>query len=129
MLIPENTGACIDALYELRQTRLQLQREFDAKLKEMKAEEKELEDVLFVKLGNEGLEGAKGTVATAGLKHTTVPQPKDWDAIYKFIKENDAFDLLHKRFTSSAWAERVEAGQEIPGIETFDKVEITLNKR
>lgn len=67
------------------------------------------------------LNGAKGSVGIAERKSQVVYNGKDWDAIYAYIKKNNAFELLHKRLTAAAVEERAEAGKPVPGVESFTR--------
>lgn len=49
-----------------------------------------------------------------------------WDAIYKFIKEQDAFDILQKRLHEAGCKARWESGVEIPGVKQFIKKRIVF---
>jgi hypothetical protein len=115
--------------YDLQQKRLAIKREMEAKIKEISSEEDALEEHMFALFGNEALERASGSRANGTIKKTTVYNVKDWDLFYQFILENRAFDLLHKRVTVSAVAERVESGVAVPGTEPFTKMEINITGR
>jgi predicted metal-binding protein len=126
---PETLGACIDAAYSLREKRLELQRELEVKIKAIKKEEDALEEHILQKFDNSEIEGARGNLATAGRKVSNVPVVENWDEFYEYVRENRAFDLLQKRPTTSAFRERWDENQTIPGTKMFTKIELTLNKR
>lgn len=126
---PDSLGACIDAAYLLREKRLILQRELEAQIKDIKKEEEALEEHILHKFEGSDLEGARGNLATAGRKVSNVPQVEDWDAFYNYVWEHRAFDLLQKRPTVSAFRERWDDNQTVPGTKMFTKIELTLNKR
>jgi len=77
---------------------------------------------------------AAGTTVVAneygnfGRNETIVPVPKDWEAIYEYVKANDAFYLLYKQITSTAYRELLETGEEIPGVESYTRVSISVRK-
>jgi len=58
----------------------------------------------------------------------TLPVAKDWEAIYEYVKENDAFYLLFKRLSSTAYKEMLEAGEVLPGAESYEKETISITK-
>lgn len=129
MEFPDNIGECIDLMLTTRDERLEIQREADAKIKILKTKEDELEAHILQNLQDIGLEGGKGSLATVAVKATIVPTVKDWDAFYAHIRETGSFDLLQKRPTVSAYRERLDAGEIVPGVEPFKKLELTLNRR
>lgn len=49
------------------------------------------------------------------------PRCTDWPGLWAYVRENDAFEMLHKRLTESAIMERVNAGEIVPGIVVDDK--------
>jgi hypothetical protein len=55
-------------------------------------------------------------------KSKPVPRTEDWTKVWAYIRENNAFDLLHKRLTETAVMARFNANEPIPGIVTDDKV-------
>jgi len=69
-----------------------------------------------------------GTVAYSGhrmrisMRSSEVPQATDWPKIYRYIKRNNAFDLIQRRLATGAWRDRLEDRKDpIPGIESFTK--------
>ena len=50
-----------------------------------------------------------------------VPRCTDWPNLHAYIKQEGAFELLHKRLTETAIMERVNAGELVPGIVIDDK--------
>ena len=53
----------------------------------------------------------------------------DWQAIYKFVVEHDAFEMLHKRLSSTfveKWAK--EHGAVPPGVNTFRQFVVAVKK-
>ena len=54
----------------------------------------------------------------------------DWDSVYKFIHENYAFDLLQRRLSVAAVADRIEEGESLLGIGAMsvESLRITLTK-
>lgn len=121
---PKSLGACADRLYELRQQRLAVQKEVD----KLAAEEAALREHIINTLPKSEASGIAGKLARVTVVTKQVPQVKDWDAFYKFVKKTGSFDLLQRRLTDQAIKERWEAGKEVPGVEHFNAVSISLNK-
>ena len=57
-----------------------------------------------------------------------VPQVKDYEPFYAFIKKENRFDLLQKRLSEGAIKEIWDQGKVVPGIEAFTAVTISLTK-
>lgn len=123
-LVEISIGEMIDRLYDKRAERLERQREVDA----LQAEEESMKKTIVSLLEASSLEGAKGGIATASITRRTVANPVDWDKFYRYVKENDAFDLLHKRISDNAYRDRLEQGEAVPGLEPFTVVGLSLTK-
>ena len=121
---PESLGECIDQLYSKRAQRLAAQKEVDM----AKAEEALYEEHILDTFTKSDLNGAKGNLATAGVKHSTVYSISDWDEFLADVKKKKAWDCLQKRLSSLAVADRFNNGKPLAGVETFERVTLTLNK-
>ena len=121
---PKALGECIDKLYELRAIRLAGQKEVDR----VKAEEELWSEHIINNFNKADLKGAKGNVATAAIKTSTVYNIADWGLYTKWVHENGAYDCLQKRLSSTAVAARFDNGEEIPGVEPFAKISLSLTK-
>jgi hypothetical protein len=125
---PKTLGACVDMAYNLRAERLEYQKKVEAELAVMKKKEDEIEEHILQSFDKSDIEGAKGSVATASVSRMTVPSVKDWPTVFAWIAKKKAWDLMEKRMARVAYRDRMEAGQEIPGVESFVKVSLSLTK-
>ena len=75
-----------------------------------------------------GTETIKNDLGTFGIQSAIMPIAKDWEAIHKYVKENDAFHLLYRQILATSYREMLDAGEEIPGIETYERVTISVRK-
>lgn len=121
---PKALGACADKLFELRNKRLAMQKDVDA----VAAEETALKNHIIENLPKSEASGVAGKLARVTVVTKQIPQVKDWDAFYKYVKKTGSFDLMQKRLTDAAIKERWEAGKEIPGVEHFNAVSVSINK-
>lgn len=121
---PKALGACADNLFELRNKRLAKQKKVD----EIASEETALKNYIIENLPKSEASGVAGKLARVTVVTKQVPQVKDWDAFYKYVKKTGSFDLVQKRLTDAAIKERWEAGKEIPGVEHFNVVSVSINK-
>jgi hypothetical protein len=67
-----------------------------------------------------------GHSVTMAKKH--VPVITDWESFYEYVSQTKSFDLLHKRLSSTAFKDRIEHGEQIPGSSTTELWGITLIK-
>ena len=121
---PKALGACADKLFELRNKRLAEQKKVD----EIAAEESALKNHVIENLPKSEASGVAGKLARVTVVTKQIPQVKDWDAFYKYVKKTGSFDLMQKRLTDAAIKERWEAGKEVPGVEHFNAVSVSINK-
>ena len=118
-------GEQIDALYALRAERLALEKQAN----EFKAKETTAKEKIIELLKSQSIEGAKGSKATAALSYKTKPVVTDWDSVYKYIADNNMFELLHKALTVSLWTALQDDGTLVPGTESMRVVDLSLTKR
>jgi hypothetical protein len=118
-------GKLADLLYKLRAER----GEIEGKAEEVKAEETRIKDFLIETMPKAELSRITGELANAALTRKVVPQVADWDKLYAFIEKNDAFDLLQKRPSELAFKERWEAGVQVPGVDQFTVLGISVTKK
>ena len=121
---PKQLGMCADLLYQIREKRLEKQKEVDA----IETEEKALKEHIIQTLPKSEASGVAGKVARVTVVTKQIPQVKDWDTFYKHIKKTGDFDLLQRRLTDTAIKDRWENGKKIPGVESFNAVTVSLNK-
>jgi hypothetical protein len=67
---------------------------------------------------------AKGSLGLAYVNETKHPQCTDWAAFEGYVYKYKAFDMFQRRITGKAYFDRVEAGEQIPGVEVFTKVDL-----
>jgi hypothetical protein len=99
------------------------------KAEKAKAELTAAQGLVIATLKSQGLDGARGKLGLASLVEEEHPDVDDWEALYKFIVENDAFELLHRRVSRSAWQERLAAGEVIPGVGKFPKTRLSMRRK
>jgi len=62
------------------------------------------------------------------MKKVVHPTIIDWDLFYDYVTKTKSFDLLHKRLSSTAFRDRWEAKEEIPGSSSAEVWGITVTK-
>lgn len=122
--MPKSLAACADLLYLTRQDRLTAQKVVD----ELQERETALREYLINNLPKSEATGVQGGVARATVVLKEVPRVEDWDALYAYVKKQNAFELLQRRVSNAAVEERWELGKQVPGVSKFNAVTISLNK-
>lgn len=118
------SGKIIDRIFELREQRKAL----DKQSSNLDAEMKVLKQNLIERLDNEDTTIGRGSAASASITATVVPAVHDWDQVYAYIQENDAFYLLQRRLNSAPFRELLDQGTEIPGIDPMPVRDVSIRK-
>ena len=79
-----------------------------------------------------GIKGDKLTTQAGVIEKQTKTQVSgaDWNAIYRFVTEHDAWQMLHKRLSSTfvdAWAKDHD-GELPPGVNVFRTFQVVVKK-
>ena len=88
-----------------------------------------LEGDIMKLMSDAGLSQAASDKASCTMKMTKHPAIKDWNAFYGYVAQTSQFELLHKRLSSTAFRERWEAGEAIPGTEASEVWELTVRRK
>jgi hypothetical protein len=73
-------------------------------------------DMLQAAMAMEGEDCLETDTAVAFYRKETKVEVTDWAWLQKYIKEEDAFDILQKRISPAALKRRVDAGAELQGV-------------
>jgi hypothetical protein len=123
---PKRLSKLIEAAFTLDTERKSL----EYKARELESEVRAIKDLLINQFDKADLKEIKTRLGTARLSSKDIPiidpDTGGWDAVYKYIVKHKAWELLQKRFGEKACQERWEAGEKIPGIQKFHKVEVKL---
>lgn len=124
--LPKSMGACADLLHDTRSARL----EADKYAAALKSEEERIKAHIIDNLD-------KNSTGAAGKHHRVQViikpkhrvDPEHWDSFYAYVAKNKAWDMLQKRISEDAVAERVNNSRaKIPGVEKFNAVTVSLTK-
>jgi hypothetical protein len=121
--IPKKLGAVTDLLVATRDARLALAKQVE----ELQARETALKDYIINNVPKDSA-GAKGAAYTAKPVTKTKPRVTDWDKFYEYVRRNKAFDLLQRRLGENAVAERWADKKVVPGVESFNYVDVSIIK-
>jgi hypothetical protein len=123
MKFPKNLGACIDLAYTLQQEYLAKKSEADA----VASQVREIEDHIINTFPKTGLQGGKGTLASASINISIEPTVKDWEQVFAYVRKHDAWDLMYRRLNAKAYRDRLDVG-EVPGVEPFNRIKLSIRK-
>jgi hypothetical protein len=122
--IPDSIGRCADLLHEVKQLRLDMDKEVDV----VRQREREIEQHIIDNLEAGEDTGAAGLQYRVQVRKKTKPKPSDWAALHDYIREHGRFDLLQKRLADKAVMDMLAEGEEVPGVERIHIPQISLTK-
>ena len=95
------------------------------KLETCKAEIELVKSSLLSTMQQENLNSIKGKSGRAWVHAISYPKVEDWNKVYAYVTKHQAFDILHRRVSLTAYQERIDSGHAVPGIklETGTKLE------
>jgi hypothetical protein len=121
--------AVIKKYMKLRSQKEVVEAEIKERVDNIKADMVRLEAWLKAKLDADGLTSFKTDHGTAFLTTTDFANVEDWDAVLRFIREEEAFDMLEKRISKTAVRGYIEANKEVPpGVKYGTKLDINIRK-
>jgi hypothetical protein len=125
---PLDKKETIEELFQVRAEIAELELKHIKKLKERKA----ILETQVLSMLEVGEKSAYAGVGSVSVKEEIQPKITDWDALYDFIKANDAFYLMPRKINGAPYREALEAANNgvadpIPGIEpvTIRKLSVT----
>jgi hypothetical protein len=120
-----NVDALISKILELR-TKLS---ELNAEIDEINATKSALENDLMEFMSSTGTTQLGSSMGTASLKLTTKFAVSNWDQFIKYVVETESFDMLQKRISTKAVADRLQADEEVPGVQGVQVYSVSIRKK
>lgn len=121
--------AVIKKYMELREEKTAVEAEIKERVDTIKANMAKLEAFLKAKMDADGLTSFKSEHGTAFLTTTDFANVEDWDAVLRFIREEEAYDMLEKRVSKTAVRGYIDANKEVPpGIRYGTKLDVNIRK-
>jgi hypothetical protein len=121
---PKTPGACLARLAKLQD----MQDAITIKLAPIAKEEAALREHMIEAFKKDELNGVRGSGRSLSITNVAVPVLKDWKKFFKFAMRKGNDDLLPHSVSSTAWRERMEAGKAVPGVDTFNRIGLRVNR-
>jgi len=105
-------------------------REYEAQEAAIKAQQAEVAGAMKDIIQKAGGTGMKTEYGTVSLKTSTRYYAQDWEAMYRFIVDNDAVHLLEKRIAQKNMSEFLETNPNMlpPGLNTMSEITVSVTK-
>ena len=123
-------GQITRAHINIRDARHKLKQEYEAKDKDLKESQVRLENAMLDHLNQHGMESVRTEAGTFYRQEEITPSASDWQALYDWIKEHDAWDALERRIKKTFIKEYAEAhsGGLPPGVSVFREFVVRVRR-
>ena len=118
------------AIVAIRDEITKINKEADKKVKALDREKEALEKYCDQKLEQSGVESAKTASGTIMRQEKIRFTTEDWEKMYQFIEDNDAFELLEKRIHQTNMRRFLEDNpdKEPKGLNAFRETKIVVRR-
>ncbi len=93
--------------------------DYKKKTNNLKERKKEIENELDRIMEQIGVDSFKNEAGTVSRKINTFPNVKDFEQLVQFIAETGNYALLKKAVNSIPFREMLNAGENVPGVESY----------
>lgn len=120
----------IAAYIQIRDKKEEIQKRHKEELAPLNEQMQKLEAWLQHQLLTQGLSNfsAKG-VGVAYLQESTSVKVADWDQTLPWIIQNEAWDLIEKRVSKTAYQDYEKEGLSPPGVEVRKEQSVRVNRK
>lgn len=124
------TDDLVSAYVSIRDQKHDLKRQMDIQLKELDDQLEEISKALMEVCETNQAESIRTNHGTVSRTVKTDYWTSDWDSMYRFIREHDAFNLLHKRINQTAMKQFLEENPDIhpEGLNVNREYEIRVTR-
>lgn len=128
---PFDADAVAEAYLKCRRAKSAMSKVFEQNCNVLDAEMERLGGLMMDFLNANGMDSAKCKHGTFYKTPKVRPQVADWTAFYKWIREHDAFEFLHKRVSSEAVKTYMDDHKDDaqglpPGVTVLKEYEVTV---
>ena len=121
----------VSTYLKIREKRSVIKKAYDAEDAELKSKLKTLEGFMLGKLNETNADSVKTEAGTFYRQEDVTPTGSDWQALYRWIAENDAFDALERRIKKGFITEYMETheGGLPPGVSVFREYVVRVRRQ
>lgn len=103
--------------------------ELEAEAEELRIERSTLENELMESMANMGVTQLGSALGTATMKQSMKWAISNWDALLEYCVDSDSFDLIQKRISTKAVADRFAAEEEVPGVQGVPIYTVSIRRK
>jgi len=114
----------------LRDAALAIMREAEAKVAEIGQVMDKISSQMLAEMNESNASSIRTGAGTIIRQEDLKPRATDWDAFYRWIAENDAFEFLERRVTKNAVASYLKDHEEPPpGVSVLREWKVTVRRK
>jgi hypothetical protein len=114
---------------KLRAKKDAIEAKVKAEVDEVKTQMEKIEAWIKEQADAQGVTSFKTNHGTAFLTTVDYANVADWDAVLKYIRDNEAYDMLEKRISKVAVRGYIENSKTVPpGVNYGTKLEVNIRK-
>ena len=115
---------------KIRDKRAELKEKFEEQDNELKAQQDLLAEQMLALCHEQGADSIKTPAGTIIRKVDTRYWTTDWDSMYRFIEEHDAFPLLEKRLHQTNMRQFLEENPDLlpAGLQADSKYTVVVRR-
>lgn len=123
-------GKIVKTYIRIRDARAEKKKAFELEDGQLKENLGKLESVLLAHLNATGSESIRTDEGTFYKQEEITPSGSDWDRIYTWVKENDAFDALERRIKKTFIKEYMDQheGSLPPGVSVHREYVVRIRR-
>lgn len=123
---PASLGACVDLYHEVKELRLQMEKQLAGGVKAL---ENALKEHLIANLSKSDDTGIAGRKYRAQVVTARKVKVVEWGILHSWIRKNDRFDMLQKRLSDTAASDWIDQEKRIlPGCEIINIPDLSVRK-
>lgn len=118
------------AFLNIREARAELRKQYEEKDSDLQQSQAKLEAVMLDHLNKHGMDAVRTEVGTFYRQEDIKPSASDWEMVYRWVKDHDAWDLLERRLKKTFISEYMEAhdGAMPPGVSVHRQYVVRVRK-
>lgn len=115
---------------KIRDARSDLKRKFEEEDRKLKIKQERIENEMLRFLQDSNTDSVRTESGTFYRQEEITPTGSDWDAFYRWVRENDAFDALERRIKKTFVKEYMETheGGIPPGVSVYREYVVRVRR-
>jgi len=121
----------VKVFLRIRDERADRKKEWEGEDEALREAQETLQSHMLQQMNETGITSFQTKYGTVYRSTSIQPTGSDWDAFYKWVAENDAFDFLERRIKKTSVSDYMEQnkGAVPPGVTVLRKFEVNVRRK